>query len=52
MDFSLTEEQQAIFDMAYAFGQDHIAPNARRWEAEGTIPKALWPELGALGLGG
>ena len=52
MDFALTEEQQAVFDMARAFGQEHIAPHARRWEAEGTIPRALWPELGALGLGG
>ncbi|HBS49012.1 MAG TPA: acyl-CoA dehydrogenase [Rhodobacteraceae bacterium] len=52
MDFALSEEQSAIFDMAHAFGQEHIAPHARQWEAEGTIPKALWPEVGALGLGG
>jgi alkylation response protein AidB-like acyl-CoA dehydrogenase len=52
MDFALTEEQSAIFDMAYAFGQDNIAPDARDWEAAGTIPKALWSEIGALGLGG
>ncbi|HSG37479.1 MAG TPA: acyl-CoA dehydrogenase family protein [Paracoccaceae bacterium] len=52
MDFALTEEQQAIFDMAHAFGQERIAPFARQWEAEGTIPKELWPEIAALGLGG
>jgi len=52
MDFALSEEQTAIFDMAYAFGQEHIAPHARAWEAQGTIPKALWPEVGALGLAG
>ena len=52
MDFALSEEQTAIFDMAYAFGQDHIAPHARDWEAQGTIPKNLWPEVGALGLAG
>ncbi|MEX0328838.1 MAG: acyl-CoA dehydrogenase family protein [Ruegeria sp.] len=52
MDFALTEEQTAIFDMAYAFGQDHIAPFARQWEAEGTIPKDLWPKVGELGFGG
>ena len=52
MDFALTEEQTAIFDMAHAFGQDHIAPHARDWEAAGTIPKTLWPEVGALGFGG
>ncbi|WP_170381262.1 acyl-CoA dehydrogenase family protein [Ruegeria atlantica] len=52
MDFALTEEQTAIFDMAYGFGQDHIAPNARQWEADGTIPKSLWPQIGELGFGG
>lgn len=52
MDFALTEEQTAIFDMAYAFGQENIAPFARQWEAEGTIPKSLWPQVGELGFGG
>ncbi|UOA26902.1 acyl-CoA dehydrogenase family protein [Pseudosulfitobacter sp. DSM 107133] len=52
MDFALTEEQSAIFDMAYAFGQDNIAPHARDWEAQGTIPKELWPQVGELGFGG
>ncbi|MGD1882283.1 MAG: acyl-CoA dehydrogenase family protein [Paracoccaceae bacterium] len=52
MDFALSEEQNAIFDMAHAFGQDHIAPNARAWESDGTIPKELWPQVGELGFGG
>jgi len=52
MDFALTEEQSAIFEMAHGFGQEHIAPNARSWEAEGTIPKALWTKLAELGFGG
>ena len=52
MDFALTEEQTAIFDMAHAFGQEHIAPHARAWEAQGTIPKDLWPKVAELGLGG
>ncbi|MEP0153093.1 acyl-CoA dehydrogenase family protein [Pseudophaeobacter sp.] len=52
MDFALTEEQTAIFDMAHAFGQENIAPFARQWESEGTIPKELWPRVGELGFGG
>lgn len=52
MDFALSEEQSAIFDMAYAFGQEHIAPHAQAWEKAETIPKALWPQVGALGFGG
>jgi alkylation response protein AidB-like acyl-CoA dehydrogenase len=52
MDFALTEEQQAILDMARDFGAAEIAPHARTWEAQGTIPKDLWPKAAALGLGG
>jgi alkylation response protein AidB-like acyl-CoA dehydrogenase len=52
MDFALSEESQAIFDMARDFGADHIAPHARDWEAAGTIPKALWGKLAELGFGG
>lgn len=52
MDFALSEEQQMIFDMAYDFGQEKIAPFAAQWEEEETIPKSLWPEIAALGFGG
>ena len=38
--------------MAYEFGQEHIAPFARDWEKQGTIPKELWPKVAQLGLGG
>jgi alkylation response protein AidB-like acyl-CoA dehydrogenase len=51
VDFSLSEEQDAIFDMAKAFGEAEIAPHARAWEAEGTIPKELWPRIAELGFG-
>ncbi|MEZ5731332.1 MAG: acyl-CoA dehydrogenase family protein [Paracoccaceae bacterium] len=52
MDFALSEEQSAIFDMAKAFGAEHIAPFARDWEKAGDIPKDLWPKVAELGLGG
>ena len=52
MDFALTEEQTAIFDMAHAFGQDNIAPHAKQWESDGTIPKELWPQIAELVFGG
>ncbi len=52
MDFRLSEESQAIFDMARDFGQEQIAPHARDWEAQGTIPKALWAQFAELGFGG
>lgn len=52
MDFALSAESQAIFDMARDFGAEHIAPHARDWEAAGTIPKALWGKFAELGFGG
>ncbi|MCB1447318.1 MAG: acyl-CoA dehydrogenase family protein [Rhizobiaceae bacterium] len=52
MDFGHTEEERAIFDVAHAFGQERIAPHAAEWEADGTIPRALLADIGALGLGG
>ena len=52
MDFALSEEQTAIYDMARAFGEEHIAPNARDWDNAGDIPKSLWPQLAELGFGG
>ncbi len=52
MDYALSEEQQAIFDMARAFGEAEIAPHARDWDAAGEIPKTLWPKLAELGFGG
>ena len=52
MEFARSEEQDAIFDMAYGFGQDHIAPHALTWDRQGAIPKHLWPEVAELGLAG
>ncbi|KFI27660.1 acyl-CoA dehydrogenase [Haematobacter massiliensis] len=52
MDFALTEEQQAIYDIAREFAAEHIAPFAHAWEQEGTIPRDLWTKLAELGFGG
>ncbi|SDW92115.1 acyl-CoA dehydrogenase family protein [Litoreibacter albidus] len=52
MDFALSDEQTAIFDMAKAFGDEFIAPNALQWEKDENIPKDLWPRLAELGFGG
>ncbi len=52
MDFALTDDQTAMYAMAKTFAADRIAPNARDWDEAGTIPKAIWSELAALGFGG
>ena len=50
MDFALSDDQVAIYDMAKGFGSDAIAPHAREWETAGTFPKALMAQFGELGL--
>ena len=50
MDFALTEEQNAIYDMAFAFGQEHIAPHAIEWDEAGSFPKEVLLAAGELGM--
>jgi len=50
MDFSLSEEQQAIFDMAHDFGQSAIAPHAVAWDENGEMPKEMLRDAAELGL--
>jgi len=52
MDFALTEEQNAIYDMAFAFGQEHIAPKAIEWDETGHFPKDVVRSVGDLGMAG
>ncbi|WP_118138305.1 acyl-CoA dehydrogenase family protein [Oceanicella sp. SM1341] len=52
MDFELSDEQAAIFDMARDFGAEKIAPFASEWEAAGTIPREVLREAAALGMAG
>ncbi|MEL6169056.1 MAG: acyl-CoA dehydrogenase family protein [Pseudomonadota bacterium] len=51
MSFELTEEDQAIHDLARSVGEAHIAPHARDWDQAGTIPRSLWSTLAPLGFG-
>jgi alkylation response protein AidB-like acyl-CoA dehydrogenase len=50
MDFALSDEQEAIRDMAADFGRDRLAPMADAMEDTG-IPRDLLSEVGALGMG-
>ncbi len=52
MDFAVTEEQSAIFDMALAFGQEHIAPFALEWDEKRHLPVDVIRETAELGMGG
>lgn len=48
----MTEEQEAVFEMAFGLGEKFISPHAKSWESQETIPKDLWQTLGEYGLGG
>jgi len=49
--FSLTEDQLAIQDMARKFTADQITPNAARWDEEKLFPREVVQAAGELGFG-
>ncbi|HJQ17051.1 MAG TPA: isovaleryl-CoA dehydrogenase [Allosphingosinicella sp.] len=52
LDFGLGETAEAIRDSTYRFASDRIAPHAAEIDETNTFPRALWPQMGALGLHG
>ena len=50
MDFALSEEQQAVLDMAKDFGAEAIAPHALDWDASETMPREMLQAAAELGL--
>lgn len=50
MDFALSEEQEAIFDMARGIAADKIAPFALAWEEAQHLPREILSELASLGM--
>ena len=52
MDFSLTEEQLAIQEMARGFAADNLAPKAIEWDETGHFPIDVVRSFGELGLAG
>ena len=52
MDFGLGETADAIRETTARFAADKIAPLAAEIDASNTFPRALWPQMGALGLHG
>ena len=52
MDFSLSEEQEAIVEMAERFACDELAPNAAKWDKEKHFPIDVIKQTAELGLAG
>ncbi len=50
--FALSEDQLAIQEMATAFANDTLAPNAMRWDEEKHFPVPEMRQAAALGMGG
>jgi alkylation response protein AidB-like acyl-CoA dehydrogenase len=52
MDFALTDEQNAIQEMARNFAREQIAPNALQWDETGHFPEDVVRRTGELGMAG
>ncbi|MGC8486085.1 MAG: acyl-CoA dehydrogenase family protein, partial [Candidatus Baltobacteraceae bacterium] len=50
IDALLDDEERLIRDTVRAFVRDRISPNIAQWFEEGTLPREIGRELGALGL--
>jgi len=50
MDFALTEEQTAIFDMARTFAIEKLEPHAVEWDQQKTLPVDVLRESAGLGM--
>jgi alkylation response protein AidB-like acyl-CoA dehydrogenase len=52
MDFSLTDEQQALRQEVIQFAQDHLNEGVRQRDREGIFRKDLWQQCAAFGIQG
>jgi isovaleryl-CoA dehydrogenase len=52
LDFDLGENAEMIRESTRRFASDKIAPIAAEIDAKDAFPRALWPQMGELGLHG
>ncbi|MCI5047262.1 MAG: isobutyryl-CoA dehydrogenase [Aquisalinus sp.] len=52
MDFTLSEEQSAIQEMAQRFAKEELAPHAAKWDREKHFPVDVIRQSAQLGLAG
>jgi isovaleryl-CoA dehydrogenase len=52
LDFGLGDDVDMLRDTARGFAQERIAPRAAEIDRTNTVPRDLWPQMGALGLHG
>ena len=52
LDFDLSEEQQLLRKTVRDFAEAELAPHSREWDEKQEFPRAVFGQLGALGLMG
>ena len=52
MDFELTEQQTAIYDMARGFAEEKMLPQAVAWDQNSVFPVEVMREAAQLGMAG
>lgn len=52
MNFTLTQEQQALREVARNFADNELAPYAAKWDAESIFPIDTFRKSAELGMGG
>lgn len=52
MDFSLSDDQRAIQEMAQAFARDELAPHSAKWDENSHFPIDVMRAAAALGFAG
>ncbi|HRD27035.1 MAG TPA: isobutyryl-CoA dehydrogenase [Caulobacter sp.] len=52
MDFSLSDDQRAIQEMAQAFARDELAPHSAKWDEDSHFPIDVMRAAAALGFAG
>jgi alkylation response protein AidB-like acyl-CoA dehydrogenase len=52
MDFSLSDDQRAIQEMAQAFARDELAPHSAKWDEDSHFPVDVMRSAAALGFAG
>ncbi|MDO3625905.1 acyl-CoA dehydrogenase [Mucilaginibacter sp. BT774] len=50
IDFSVSENQQMVGQMAKDFAEKHIRPHVMEWDEEQRFPRELFNKLGELGM--
>lgn len=50
MDLALTDEQQALWDLARDFIDKEVVPNAAEWDRREQVDRAIVGKLGAIGF--